>query len=60
MTLTEELRIDVERLDTQHLADWVGAYGNAAMSPYVRYRLLEAAKRLRDLAVLDSPGFGGK
>lgn len=60
MTLTEELKADVQALDTDHLADWIGAYGNAAMSPYVRYRLLEAARRLRELAALENPGFGGK
>jgi hypothetical protein len=56
-TVTEK---DFDGAPTDEIADWIASYGNASLSPYVRARLRAAAKRLRELAKYDNPGFGGK
>jgi hypothetical protein len=44
---------DLQDLSDDELADWLVAYGNAAILPQSRDALFEAARRLREVAALD-------
>lgn len=54
---TQEMKEAFDQLPTVELADWVSAYANSSISPYVRAKLFSAAQRLREL---DGSGFGEK